>query len=456
VLLVLMISVAAPVILGGFWLLGLAISDADAGRYAGAARAYELAAQRLVWRSDLWERAGLLAYRSGDYDGALRLLTRAKSAQSISARGWDAWGSAYWTMGDLSSATSTWKAGVEAFPRDTLLLDRLAGAYHQLLDYADERDTLARRLRLGDDAAAHYRLGLILMAEGAAGAKAELEAAGANSDYAPAVGTLLAALKVSATEPESADRSVLIGRGLGLVDEWGLASLALENAIGKDATNAEAWAWLGEARQHTGQDGGVELDRALSLDAGDGLIHVLRGLRWRRQANQAAALAEYLQGVQLEPDNAALRSALGDAYAAAGDLVAALGAYQAATSIAPNDPTYWRLLAAFCADNGVQVTEIGLPAAEQADKLRPHDPEVLDTLAWSYAQAGFPAKAEQAALNAIRGAPGLALAHLHLAEIYLMSGRNALAFEQLTAAQDLDPDGSSGQTAAALLSRYFP
>ena len=59
-------------------------------------------------------------------------------------------------------------------------------------------------------------------------------------------------------------------------------------------------------------------------------------------------------------------AAIGEENLLNGNLAAALTAYQRATELAPNDATYWRMLAMFCADNGVQVLDIGLPAAKKA------------------------------------------------------------------------------------------
>jgi tetratricopeptide (TPR) repeat protein len=241
-----------------------------------------------------------------------------------------------------------------------------------------------------------------------------------------------------------------------LVNEWPLAASVLGRAVALDPTSAEAWAWLGEARQHTGLDGLPELDRARDLNPEDALVRALRGMYWQRKGDNAAAVGEYLQAAEIDPKNPALQTALGEAYTAAGNLVASLAAYQRATDLAPADATYWRLLAAFCADNGVQPLEIGLPAAQKAASMQPRDSEVLDTLAWSYAQAGNADKAEQILQDTVRAAPGLALAHLHLAEVYLRKSASTPALEQFKIARDLDAGGPVGQSAAAFIAQYFP
>ena len=92
---------------------------------------------------------------------------------------------------------------------------------------------------------------------------------------------------------------------------------------------------------------------------------------------------------------------LGEAYAASGDLVAALEAYEDAVELAPQESTYWRLLALFSAENEVQVLDVGVAAGLKAVELAPRDPQALDALGWAYAQAGYLIKAEEALLRAL-------------------------------------------------------
>lgn len=168
------------------------------------------------------------------------------------------------------------------------------------------------------------------------------------------------------------------------------------------------------------------------------------------------SLVEYARASQLEPTNAALQSLVGEAYAASGDLVAALEAYQTAVELAPQDSTYWRLLALFCADNDVQVLDIGVAAGLKAVELAPKDPQALDALGWSYAQAGYLIKAEESLLRALDVRPEFASAHVHLGLTYLRWGQNDLALEHWNRAVQVDGNGAMGRLATQLLNTYFP
>ncbi len=457
VVLIVAAAILGSIIYSGYRDLRAAQSATQQARYSDAAQLYESAANKLIWRRDLWEQAGLAAYRVGDKGNAIRLLDIAREKNSLSPQGWDALGLLYWTNDNRKSALSIWQAGLQANPTYASLFDRLAIAYHEQGDYASEQDILIKRLAVADDASARYRLGLILTLSDADRAQKEFTAASSlDPQFDSVVRTLNTALNIAALEPDSARKLVILGRGLGLVEEWGLAEQAFEQAVGADARNAEAWAWLGEARQHQGQDGSAELDRALSIDPRDTVVRALRGLHWKRLGRYADALNEYLQAAQIEPQNPAWQASIGEAYVQTGDLVSALDAYQKAAALAPNDATYWRLLSMFCADNSLQVMDIGLPAAKKAVELAPQDPQTLDALGWSYMQAGYLYNAEQTLLSAIQIAPDLAIAHFHLAQTYLRKGDNASAFNELNLARQLDENGPVGELASQMLKQYFP
>jgi tetratricopeptide (TPR) repeat protein len=366
-------------------------------------------------------------------------------------------GSAQWAAGNPEEAFIDWQQGTERYPEAATLWDRLAAAYHFKGDFAAEEAALRRRLSLADDAAAQYRLGLLLMLTDAQGAREALQSAAAlNQEVLPAATTLRAALSAAAVEDDHAGQMVVIGRSLGLVEEWSLAANAFASAVEADSTNAEARAWLGEARQHLSQDGRPDLDAAASMDPGSTVVHTLRGLYWRRQGNLSQSLMEYLRAVELEPRNAALQSLAGEAYTASGDLVGALTAYQTAVELAPRDSTYWSQLALFCADNGVQVLDLGVEAGLKAVELAPRDSRALDALGWAYAQGGYLTKAEQALLQALESQPANALAHLHLGLTYMRWGQGQLAMQHLQQAVQSDDGGAAGQAAAELLRTYFP
>ena len=274
--------------------------------------------------------------------------------------------------------------------------------------------------------------------------------------YDPAAQTMRSALNLSSLETDEASRLVVVGRGLGLVQEWLLAREAFARAVRAEAGNAEAWAWLGEANQHLGQDGGEELERAVALNPFSANVRALSGLYWKRKDEPQKALAQFQWAAAIEPQNPAFLAALGDAYVFAGDLPSALAAYLRATELAPTDISYWRMLALFSAQYSFQVEQVGIPAAQQVLALAPDEASSFDLLGWTYLAANVPGLAEENLLAALRLDPDYAPAHLHLGQAYLQMNRMEDARDHLLQAQALDPEGAEGQAAGKLLALYFP
>jgi len=426
-----------------------------AGDYASAAVDYEHAARLYFWRGELWEQAGRAAYAGGDRAEAIRLFER---APVLSIEAWTELGDAYFRESRVDEAIDAYQRGLARAGSAPSLYRGLVLAYNNKGDLASESVALINYLAFEtDDAAARYRLGLVLTFDNPERALAELAAAaGQNADFDPAFQTMRTTLNLSLLEPDEARRLVVVGRGLGLVQEWSLAQIAFQRAVEADGKNAEAWAWVGEANQHLGQDGRAELERAEALAPFNANVRALFGLYWKRAEEYERAQAEFQWAVILEPNNPYWQAALAEIYALTGDLPTALAAYQYAAELAPTEAGLWRSLALFCATNSYQTAEVGLNAAHQVVTLLPDDPASYDLLGWLYLTSGLYPEAETALTRAIEMDPNLASAHLHLALLHIQRDHWEAARRELVLARDLDPTGETGAYAAQLLEQYFP
>jgi tetratricopeptide (TPR) repeat protein len=459
---VLLAAIFLPVIFKGYFALNRAESELAAQNYANAAESYKQAAQLLLWRDDIWEKAGIAAAKNGNEIEAVNYFKR---APTLSAEGWMWLGYSYYQLDDFPSSINALEESLK-LDRLPSVYNLLALIYRQQKNWAAERGMLEKQIQLDAGSIySYYRLGLLLTVLEPDQALTNLMLASSlDPEFDPAVQTLRAALNLSSTQPDQSQQMVTIGRALGLVQEWDLSRAAFEKAIALDAENAEAWAWLGEAKQQTGsalseskgEVGLSELDQALALDHTSVVVRALRGLYWNRQEKYPQMLAEYLQAAETEPGNPAWQAELGNAYIKNGDLIAALAAYQHATELAPNESIYWRLLAAFCAGNGVYLEEVGLPAAQKAVDLAPDDPSALDALGWAYLSSGRYASAEQTLSDVVARFPDHLPAHIHLALTYLAQGNRTATQEKLIYVQSADPNGADGETAKQLLKQYFP
>ncbi|HJS20734.1 MAG TPA: tetratricopeptide repeat protein [Anaerolineales bacterium] len=450
VLLLLAAAILAPLIASGYSEMKKASS---AGSYLEAARHYRTAAQRLPWRADLYELAGHAYYHAKEYSQAEAVYQKAYQRAALSSDGWVAWGDVLYLDGDPAQAAQIWEQGLEQENPSETLYSRLSQIYKENGVYSKAAQVLQKYVSLhAEDASARYRLGLLLTLTDPDAALSELIAASQLDPLLdPAVQTLRSALNLASLNDSASARLVLIGRGLGLVQEWGLARAAFESAVEADEGNAEAWAWLGESNHHNGRDGGSELERAFELDPNSATVRGLRGLYFERSGNFRKALIEFQAAALRDDKNPAWQVSIGATYSKLGDLIQALAAYQAATALAPEDAQYWHLLALFCAQNHVNVNTVGIPAAQKAVVLEKDSPASLDLLGWLLLLDERYEESERILNQAVGLDPQNASVHLHLGMLDLQMENRTAAYDHFVRARDL------GNTdAQAILNQYFP
>ena len=307
-------AIILPIIFTGYSAAKRAEAEFAAQNYASAAESFEQAARLLIWRDDLWERAGIAAALNKNPTEAIDYFGH---TSRLSEEGWMWLGSSHYYLGDLDSAITTFEQGLQFYDSPDLY-SLLASAYRQQKDWIAEQDALENQLLLdAEDVYARYRLGLLLTVLEPEQALTNLMLASSlDPETDPAVQTLRAALNLSATQPDASQQMVTIGRALGLVQEWDLSIAAFEKAITLDTENAEAWAWLGEVNQQTdGDEALIHLERALSLNPNSAVVRGLRGLYFQRIGNFRQALIEFQFAAVLEPNDPTLHVAVGEAYA---------------------------------------------------------------------------------------------------------------------------------------------
>jgi tetratricopeptide (TPR) repeat protein len=452
ILVFILLAVFAPLISSGYSELKKASVSSS---HAEAAQHYQNAAQRLFWRADLYELSGHSYYYAKDYVQADAAYQKAFKQDALSPEGWVAWGDVNSLKDDPQRAAEIWEQALEQKNPSDHLYSRLAQISQSNTEIPKAVEYLQKYVSAhSDDASAHYRLGLLLTLSDTTRALKELkDASQLDPQFEPAVEILIAALHMSPPNDSASARLVIIGRGLGLVNEWQLAHAAFESAVEADEKNAEARAWLGESNQQLGlaEAGSVELDQALRLNPDSSTVRGLRGLYYQRTSNFRQALEEFQSAAALEPNNPMWRVSIGESHAKLGDLIKALEAYQGATALAPEDPSFWRLLAIFCAQNNVNIRDVGIPAAQQAVILTQADVTSLDILGWLLQLDARYKEAEQMLTRALELDSENSSVHLHLGMLYLQTDDRASAYDHLIQARDL-----GNNEAQMLLNQYFP
>lgn len=446
------LAIFVPFVLSGYSELKKA---ATSGSYAEIAEHYRSAAQRIPWRADLYELSGHAYYHAREYAQADAVYQKAFDRRTFSPEGWVAWGDVNYLNHNPGRAAEIWERALGEQHPSEQLYSRLADIYQSDGQFSKAADYLQTYVSVhSEDASARYRLGLLLTLSDPEEALSELlSAAQLDPQLDPAVQTLRTALNLASLSDSPSARLVIVGRGLGLVQEWGLAQAAFEEAVKKDGNNAEAWAWLGEAHQHLGspEAENPELEKALELNPNSSTVRGLRGLYFERAGNFRQALTEFQAAATLEPKNPAWFVSLGESYSKLGDLIQAMSAYQTATALAPEDASYWRLLAIFCGQNNVNIKDVGVPAAQKAVVLSKQDAASLDVLGWLLLMDARYEESERILTDALELDSQNASAHLHLGLLYLQTDQRASAYDHLIQSRDL---GNSD--ADMVLKQYFP
>lgn len=440
--------------------------SAEAESYQDASEHLSLAAIHYPWRGDLWEQAGMFAQKGSNPADAIRLLERARLAGGLSPQGYLSLGDAYLDAENISAAVRAWQEA----PASSPAFRRIAEVHRSSGDYPALIDALKNLLRLDPaNARLNYELGLLYAATQPDAAPAYLDrAADLEASFSSQAKTLQQAITSARLMEEPAYTFMATGRALASMEEWELAVEAFSRAVRARPDYAEAWAFLGEARQRqasTGQNGGAEtvaaqslsdLWTALELDPQSIAANIFMAMYWQRQGKNEEAIDFLLSAAEADPDNPVLLVELGRAAAGASDLTAARTYYERAVDLAPKDPVYLRILAEFSLHHQVQIREIALPAARQAVILAPNDPLSLDLLGHTFYFLEDLASAERFFMRAIAADPDHAPAYLHLGMNYLVQGDADNALRQFMLAHSIAPDSPAGDQAQDLLLRYFP
>ncbi|HEX7975515.1 MAG TPA: tetratricopeptide repeat protein [Anaerolineales bacterium] len=457
--------------------LDLAQRALEAGAYSQAALHLELAAGRMpAWASrplsstdvlalpGIQELAGHYALLGGDSQAAICNLLLAPQ-DSLTAQGLTDLGDAYQQVGNWDAAGQSWQKAALLTGPSLTLSSRLLQAHRQLGDFPAAIADLQTLVDLQPgDASLRYQLGLLTATQTPEVALASLRRA---VEMDPTLKAPADSLRHSVEDSQiTGDRAYTLlaaGRTLASLNEWDLAGEAFRQATLARPDYAEAWAYLGEARQHVQpgaplpvDDGLPEIRKALALDPRSVSANLFLSLYWQRQNKYDLALQTLQAAADQEPLNPAIQAGRGDILAARGDLEPALEAYQQALSAAHGEFTYLAQLINFSLTYGYQVRQVALPAARQAVIASPHDPAALDLMAQVLIHLNDQASARRFLDQALQSGPGYARAHLHLGLVYLFQGNNSQAYQELQLARNLAEEPPVADQSQRLLKTYFP
>lgn len=418
------------------------------------------------WRAELWEQMGVYALQGGELQAAIDHFERGKKLMALSPDGYLALGDAYKQIDNLDEALQAWDKALQSGVGPVEVYNRLLEVHISQNDFsavvADLRELVALRPA---DVQLRYTLGLHLAARQPLDALAHLvQVSDMDPVLKPQVDVLVSSIRTAQRADDPAYTLLEAGRALASIGEWSLAVEAFEGAVKLNPDFAEAWVYLGEARQHLEPAEGdplsdlglTELQKGLALDPDSLVGNTLLVLYWQRNGQTEKALDVLKRIIQTYPDNPALLAELGNALAHTGDLGAAQEAFQAAVELEPRNADYWRLLAFFSARYEHLVEQVGLPGARQAVALEPNNPANLDMLGQVLLLLEDFASAERFFQRAVQADQTYAPAHVHLGLIYILGEERGQAYDIWTQVLELDPDSPAAEQARRLLDNYFP
>ena len=430
-----------------------------AGEYLVASEHMARAAALQPSQPLLWEQAGRLALAGGDAGKAIEFLERIH--QDLTLEGMLDLGQAYAQSGDLHAASQAWQAAIDRFGPSVGALDPLFQAHFRLRDYPGARAALESLLVLRpEDAGLHYRLGLLLSAVEPGAAVEHLEEARRLSpELEKQARKLRAEILAAGLEGDRAYSQLSAGRVLAAMNEWELAAEAFSQATQANPGYAEAWAYLGEARQHSTQDetqastqsGLAEIERALQLDPNSLAAHLFLSIYWSRQGRYDLAKQAISEALRIYPQEAALYAEMGSVLAFNGDLAGAAEVYLQATALEPKNDWYQRKVVEFSLTYNYQLEALALPAARRALSLSPEAADNLDAMAQVQIRLGQLEAAMETLERALQADAENAAAHLHFGYLLMLQGEAAAALEHFQLAESLAPGSSVAEQAQRLM-----
>ena len=423
-------------------------------------------AEQQPWRKGFWEPAGHAAFAAGEFQKTSEYFTRSAAKGELSAEGYLAWGDAKWQIESPETALQIWSIAEKMGIPASAVLMRKAEVYRARGDDLALIETLQVLLhqpsviggQRSDVAALHHELGLLLAAYYPASAPSYLAQA---IEFDPTLESEIHSLNFAIQRALSQDNDIYLllesGRALANLERWNLAEIAFNNAVQHQPEYAEAWAYLGEAYQHTDtvEDPLLALQTAYDLNPKSVSANTFLALYWQRHGEPELALKYLQSAAKLDPRNPALLAEIGNLVALLGDLEAGQEYYLRAIELSPNDPKFVREFLKFSIRFKLNIQEVALPVARQLVMHNPQDPASLDAMGDVLLYLGDDLNGERFYLRALAIDPDYDQSHLHLGRLYRLQGRMDLAQYYYNRVIELTTNSLTSASAQQALDIYF-
>ena len=405
-----------------------------------------------------WLQLAASYKEAGDLPTAISAYEKAGSLDALSPAKKSELASLYILTGDTEAAYTILVELAQNPQPDSSVYSSLVTLQKQNGELELAKETLLKWTRdYPADSSALYQLGVLSCMDDPGLALTSLaRAAEADPQYQYAYDTLKPALSAR-DSGQPAYNLVLLGRALGMLNEWAMAALVFQAAAELEPQYPEALAFLSEALYQTGQDGSAQVEMALQTNPDSIVANAIHAVQQRRMGNLDIALFSLYRAAALEPEQGIWQLEIASTLIEMDAVAEAFPHLKTAVLLEPLNIQFWKALSDYCASTGIYLRDEGLPAARKVMLLAPDDPGSFDTMGRSLAALGDLENAIRYYQAALARDPAHASAHLHLAQAYLNQGRSQLALEHLALAQSYAiEDPQTLKTATRLMERYFP
>lgn len=421
-----------------------------------AAEEWAQAASLQPWRGDLWEQAGLAAWRNQDYFHAEVFLFKAEQTKSLRSQGTIALIDSLFRTGNQQLAFMRLN-GIGTDPT------RLTTIYQPLvMDHLRHGDVTAAVVLAShwqkdspENAQANYFLGLGTAITDPYEALIYLKnAAQLDPSYQPTLEKFEGMLSARGNEWEASLKDLSLAKFYIGCGEWKLAERAAMHALEENMNQAETWAYLGEIRQHLGLDGLAELQRAEELNPESVVVKGLTALYWQRHDQPEQALVYFHAAAQLEPENPVWQFGLANTLVALNQIAQAEIYYEKANTLSPQNLDYATALAEYAIQYHTGLPDLALKAARQVISIAPDQPASYDLMGQVFYEVEDLDNAQRFFQRSIQVDPDYAPAHIHLGWVYFKQNRLSDAqteWKLVSQSQDVQ----IREQALKLLQQYF-
>jgi tetratricopeptide (TPR) repeat protein len=272
----------------------------------------ELILEYEPWRGSQWQRIGRLYLDTHQPGRAVAAFEQAESLGALDAQGFLWLADALLQNGEKQASINV----LNGFrTTDSFLLNQAAA----LLRQADELQQAEEKIRLAYEVdplapEINYQLGLMLLAEDPVAARNAFAISQKEEGRSAAARYLSEVIDLYYDQEINADWLITAGKALEQVGEWDVAVKTFRSAVLADPQNALAFALLGFAQQHTGEDGLAALQQALTMDTEGEMPNAMLGIYYHQQGKLEEAFVLLQKAADANPKAAAWRIEMGSVW----------------------------------------------------------------------------------------------------------------------------------------------